>query len=122
MKAFKRMISIVMLLFLASSVYAQEFVSPIGFVDNEANRKKVMEYIKKQVKEDAVSKGETYPDKRLFDEYENLKAFKRLIKVKNTDLLQKVIKECCEINLCNYVMIFTFYQDEDKNYPESIEW
>lgn len=122
MKSLLCVMGIAILLLAASCVDAQEFVSPVGFIDTQANRQKVMEYIKVQVREDASAKGENDPQKIRYYERENLKAFKRLMKVKNTALLEKIIKECCEIKQCSYLIFFLMYQDEDRSYPETIEW
>ena len=105
---------------ISSAIYAQEFVSPIGFVDNEANRQKVIAYIKKQVKEEATAKGETNMIE--YYEQENLKAFKELIKVKNTKVLEKIIKEFCDLGSCSYMMFLMAYLDEDRSYVPVLEW
>lgn len=37
---------------LGTNLFAQSFVSPIGFISNETNKTKVITFIEKQVKDD----------------------------------------------------------------------
>jgi hypothetical protein len=101
---------------------AQSFVTPIGFVDNDENRKSVIEFIKKQVSDDYTKIGMGDPSTLRMMEEENLKAFKELIKATNVSLLQKVIKTYCDIGMCNYTTILMMYKQEDKASKKSLEW
>ena len=55
-------------------------MSPIGFVSNETNKQKVIEFIKKQVKDDYSKIGMDDPSTLRMMENENLNAFKKLMK------------------------------------------
>ena len=100
----------------------QSFVSPINFINNEANQKKVIDYIKKDVKETYSAIGMGDPSTLRMMEKENLNAFKQLIKVKNISLLQSVINTYCEIGMCNYSTILMMYKEQNKANNETLEW
>lgn len=104
------------------SLFSQSFVSPIGFVENEANKQKVISYIKKQVKDDYSAIGMDDPVTLRLMEKENLDAFKQLTKVSDKDLLKEVIKTYCEIDMCNYSTILLMYNEQKKASEETLEW
>jgi hypothetical protein len=122
MKAFKGILSTALLVLFSSVLFAQDFVSPIGFVDSELNRKKVIAFIKEQVKNDYTKVGLGDPSTLRMMEQDNLKAFKELIKVTNTSLLRDVIKTYCDVGLCNYSTILMMYKEQDKASKETLEW
>ena len=103
-------------------VVGQSFVSPINFVNNKINQKKVISYIQKDVKQTYSAIGMDDPATLRMMEKENLKAFKELIEVKNTSLLKKVIKTYCEIGMCNYSTILMMYKEQNKADNEILEW
>lgn len=107
---------------IISNLFAQSFVNPISFVDNELNKQKVISFIKKQVKEDCAAIGMDDPSTLRMMEQENLNAFKELIKITNTSLLKDVIKDCCDIGMCNYSTILMMYKEQDKASKKSLEW
>lgn len=115
-----------LLVFLAISfctdLFAQSFVSPIGFVENEANKQMVLSFIKKQVKDDYTAIGMSDPTTIRMMEEENLKAFKELTKVTNTSLLKDVIKTYCEIGMCNYTTILMMFKEQEKASKKTLEW
>ena len=117
----KTFLTLVLFVF-ALSLFSQSFVSPIGFVENETNKQKVIAYIKKQVKEDCTAIGMDDPFTLRMMEKENLDAFKKLTKVSNTTLLKKVIKTYCEIGMCNYSTILMMYNEQNKASKETLEW
>ena len=78
--------------------------------------------IKKQVKEDCACIGMDDPSIFRMMEQENLNAFKDLIKISNTSLLKDVIKDCCDIGMCNYSTILMMYKEQDKASKKSMEW
>jgi hypothetical protein len=104
------------------SLFSQSFISPIGFVENETNKQKVIAYIEKQVKEDYSAIGMNDPSTLRMMEKENLDAFKKLTKVSNTTLLKEVIKTYCEIGMCNYSTILMMYNEQNKASKETLEW
>ena len=113
---------ILILLCLPMIGFGQSFVSPINYVNNETNQKKVISYIQKDVKKTYSAIGMDDPSTLRMMEKENLNAFKELIKVKDTSLLQKVIKTYCEIGMCNYSTILMMYKEQNKANNETLEW
>ena len=113
---------LLILLCLPMIGFGQSFVSPINYVNNETNQKKVVSYIQKDVKETYSAIGMDDPSTLRMMEKENLNAFKELIKVKDTSLLQKVIKTYCEIGMCNYSTILMMYKEQNKANNETLEW
>tara|TARA_B110000196_G_scaffold287292_1_gene271521 strand:- start:1159 stop:1515 length:357 start_codon:yes stop_codon:yes gene_type:complete len=115
--------SILILLLISPFVgFGQSFVSPINYVNSETNQKRVIAYIQKDVKESYSSIGMDDPSTLRMMEKENLNAFKELIKVTNTALLQEVINTYCEIGMCNYGTILMMYREEAKANNETLEW
>jgi len=100
----------------------QSFVSPIDYNNTEANQKRVISYIQKNVKETYSLIGMDDPSTLRMMEKENLNAFKELIKISNTSLLQNVIKIYCEIGMCNYSTILMMYREQNKANNETLEW
>ncbi len=109
-------------LVLTSTLFAQSFVSPIGFVSNETNKQKVIEFIKKQVKDDYSKIGMDDPSTLRMMENENLNAFKKLTTKSNTTLLRNVIKTYCDIGMCNYTTILMMYEEQNKASKETLKW
>ena len=105
-----------------STLFAQSFVSPIGFVSNETNKQKVIAFIKKQVKDDYSKIGMDDPSTLRMMENENLNAFKKLISVSNTSLLRGVIKTYCDIGMCNYTTILMMYEEQNKASKKTLKW
>ena len=100
----------------------QSFVSPINYVNNETNQKKVISYIQKDVKQTYSAIGMDDPSTLRMMEKENLNAFIELIEVKNTSLLKKVINTYCEIGMCNYSTILMMYKEQNKANNETLGW
>ncbi len=107
-----RTIVMLFVLGLASAARGQAFVSPIGFVDSESNRKAVIRFIEHQVYTDYTSIGMKDPMTLRMMEQENMKAFKQLIRATNTALLREVIDAYCEIGMCNYNTIWMMYEEQ----------
>lgn len=105
-----------------SNLFAQTFVSPIGFTSNETNKNMVIAYIKKDVKDTYSKIGMNDPITLRMMEKENLEAFKALTKVSNRSLLKDVIKTYCDIGMCNYTTILMMYNEQNKASNKSLEW
>lgn len=110
------------LLALATTTFGQTFVSPIGFVNNETNRARVVRFIEHQVKTDYTAIGMNDPMTLRMMEDENMKAFKQLIRATNTSLLKQVIDTYCGIGMCNYSTIWMMYQEQNKAAGSSLKW
>ncbi len=119
MKAFVLLIAFVI---TGSIVYSQEFVSPINFEETEKNKKAVIDFIKKQVKDDYSAIGMDDPATLRMMEQENLDAFKELTKITNTKLLKEVIKDYCDIGMCNYSTILMMYKEQEKASKKELKW
>ena len=118
----KKLFLVFGIVFFASNLFAQSFVSPIDFISNETNKKRVISFIEKQVKDDYSAIGMDNPLILRMMEAENLKAFRELTKVTNTSLLKDVIKDYCKIGMCNYVIILMMYNEQNKASNKTLEW
>ncbi len=118
----KKILLTLSIIFFTSNIFSQSFVSPISFVSNDANIQMVISFIKKQVKEEYTAIGMGDPSTLRMMEQENLNAFKKLIKVKNTSLLKNVIKTYCEIGMCNYSTILMMYNEQNKASKKTLKW
>lgn len=118
----KKIFLTISIILFTLQLFAQSFVSPIGFVSNESNKQRVVSFIKKQVKDDYTAIGMDDPVTLRMMEEENLKAFKELITVSNTSLLRDVIKTYCEIGMCNYSTILMMYREQSKASSKSLKW
>ena len=111
-----------MFIFATANLFAQAFVSPLNFIDNEVNRNMVISYIQKQVREEYSAIGMDDPSTLRMMEKENLKAFKELLTATNTTLLSDVIKTYCDIGMCNYVTILMMYKEQEKASNSTLKW
>ncbi len=118
----KKLFLAIGIMLLTSNLFAQSFVSPIGFTSTEINKNKVISFIKKQVKDDYSAIGMDDPSTLRMMEQENLKAFKELTKVTNIPLVKNVIKTYCEIGMCNYSTILMMYNEQNKASKKTLEW
>lgn len=121
MKAFEKLMVLLLLVICTSAIYAQEFVSPIGFVDNEANRKKVIAYIIKKASEEPSMQGISEQSMRKHCQVQ-IDAFKELALVKNTTMLQNIINSARSMKKDNYLLIWIMYYESDKKYVRPFEW
>ena len=112
------------MLFIPSLIFAQSsgFIHPLEYKDTEANRAKVIEYIKSNVKKTYSEIGMDNPSTLRMMEKEELRCFKELTKVINRKLLDRVINTYCEIGMCNYNTILMMYNEELKASSEELEW
>lgn len=55
-------------------------------------------------------------------ENDNLSAFKYLIDVKNTELLNNVIEDYCSVDSCDYDFIEVMYNDQLRINGEPLTW
>ena len=117
----KKYISI-FIFFSLTNLFSQTFISPINFVGNETNKKRVISFIEKNVKETYTSIGMGQPSTLRMMEKEELRCFKELTKVKNISLLRNVIKTYCDIGMCNYSTILMMYNEENRSSKEKLKW
>ena len=112
----------ILFVFITINIFAQSFISPIDFVDNDNNRKMFISYIQRQVKDEYSAIGMDDPSTLRMMEKENLKAFKELTTVNNSTILKNVIKTYCDIGMCNYVTILMMYKEQDKANSKTLKW
>ena len=118
----KKILLLLFLLFPSVS-FGDNLISPIGFQDTDENRKKVLSFIEKNVKNELSSIGMDDPSYLRVIEKQELQAFKKLIKVKDTKLLRKVIIGNCSIfGMCNYDSILVIYMQEKKASNSKLKW
>jgi len=117
----KKLLYLVVFL-LSGNVYSQSFVSPINFISNDVNQKKVISFIENNVYKTYTSIGMGDPSTLRMMEKEELKCFKELTKVSNVNLLKNVIKTYCDIGMCNYNMILMMYREQEKSSNENLSW
>lgn len=118
----KKLFLLSIILLSGVSVFAQSFVSPINFVDTDANKQKVIAFIEHQVKTDLSAIGMDDASTLRMMEQENLDAFKELTTVTNISILERVIKTYCEIGMCNYSTILMMYNEENKASNSKLRW
>jgi len=118
----KKLLLLFGIVLFTSNLFAQSFVSPIGFTPNETNKQKVISFIKKEVKDTYSAIGMGDPSTLRMMEKENLEAFKELTTVTNLSLLKNVIKTYCEIGMCNYSTILMMYNEQNKASKKTLEW
>lgn len=118
----KKLLVLFGIILFTPNLFAQSFVSPIGFVQNETNKNKVISYIRKEVKDTYSAIGMGDPSTLRMMERENLEAFKELTKATKTNLLKDVIKTYCNIGMCNYTTILMMYNEQNKASNKTLEW
>jgi hypothetical protein len=118
----KKLSALLILFLVATNSFSQSFVSPIGFVETDANKAAVIAFIKKQVYDDCTKIGMNDPSTLKVMQEENLKSFKQLTGIANTNLLSKVIKQVCDIGMCSYQTILVMYQQQEKDSKEDLKW
>lgn len=101
--------------FFSLNIFTQTFINPINYVGDEFNDEKVVLFIKERVKDNAIANNIFDKSQIRKMESKNLKAFKKLTKVTNTELLESLIKEYSKYWYYNYSEILTLYMWEEKN-------
>lgn len=104
------------------SARAQSFVNPLDFEETEVFKKRVIEFIQKDVKRKYGELGMDDATTLRMMENEELKAFKELIGAENRRLLQKTIDKYCGIGMCDYSTINMMYKEELKAESKSLDW
>lgn len=99
--------------------FAQSFVNPIGYIDSETNRQQVVAYIHRNVTETYAKIGMNDRSRLRMIEDENLEAFKKLIQVKDTELLGQVIRDYSKTGRCDYSTFWMVYQEKEKGFRKT---
>ncbi len=118
----KKIIYTLLALLISPIIYANGLTHPLDFKGTEKEKNHVITYIKGSVKETYSKIGMGDPSTLRMMEREELKSFKALTKVKNRKLLDGVIKQYCNIGMCNYNTILMMYNEQNKASNEKLEW
>jgi hypothetical protein len=118
----REIIIAVILSALPAFVLAADFVHPLEFKDTKAEKERVINFIKENVKATYTKIGMGDPLTLRMMEKEELQNFKNLIKVKNRKLLDNVITQYCNIGMCNYNTIFMMYNEQLNASKKSLSW
>ena len=120
----QRTICLALILFLLSSinVFAANFVHPAEFTGTKAEKEQVLAFIEQDVKERYTKIGMGDPSTLRMMEKNELEAFKQLTKVTNRALLDSVIKQYCNIGMCNYDTILMMFNEQNKASNEKLSW
>jgi hypothetical protein len=96
------------------------FIHPLDY--KVKDKQKVLDFIKMNVKETYTKIGMGDPLTLRMMEKGELDAFKELTKVKNRELLDKVITTYCEMGMCTYTTILMMYKEQLKASTETLDW
>lgn len=117
---------LLVLLLTSGHVAAADFVHPLDFDGSEAQKQKVIAYVKARARldycEGAVDLCQ--PTTLRMMERENLNAFKRATKAKNREVMDRVIRDYCtgSVDLCNYTTLWMMYKENAKAAQDSLSW
>ena len=111
-----------LLLFVPLLSWGSDMISPINFNPTPANTNKVISFIKYNVKETYSIIGMDSESMLRMMEQEELRCFKELTKVQDTNLLKKVKQKYCSIGMCNYSTILMMYNEEVRASRQNLEW
>lgn len=112
----------VLLLTFSMNVFASDFVHPLDFKGTNKEKRKVVEYIIKNVKKTYGAIGMDDPSTLRMMEKKEIDLFKKLARVKDRKLLDRIITTYCGIGMCNYTTIFMMYNKELNASKESLTW
>lgn len=120
----KKYIGIAALIF--SFTVQAGFVHPMDFDGSEAQKQEVVSFIQEKVKADLCD-GQLdmcQPTTLRMMEQQNLKAFKRLTKAENREVMDRVIQDYCEsdLDMCTYDTIQMMYQQNLKASGQTLTW
>lgn len=115
-------ITVTILIMLIVPVFASDLLHPLDFKGTDAEKERVISYIKLNVKQTYGAIGMDDPATLRMMEEEELKSFKQLTEIKNRKLLDSVIATYCEIGMCNYSTILMMYQEQLKASKKELTW
>lgn len=100
------------------------FIHPANFKGTDREQREVLNYIKKQTKEEYEDLDMDDPSTLRMMEKENLKGFKSLVSnAKNIKLLNKVIEMYCDdMDMCNYGTLWMMYKEQEKASNKELSW
>lgn len=101
---------------------AASLIHPLDFKGTEEEKAKVIEQIKASVKQTYSQIGMGDPSSLRMMEKEELNSFKKLTKVESRKLLDGVIRQYCNIGMCNYNTILMMYNEQNKASKEELGW
>ena len=101
---------------------SNDFIHPLDFKNTKIEKQKVMKFIVNQVKATYTKIGMGDPATLRMMEKQELSSFKQLTKIKNRQLLDSVIKQYCNIGMCNYNTIKMMYEQQNKASKQKLTW
>jgi hypothetical protein len=101
---------------------ATDLIHPLDFKGAQKERAEVIEQIKVSVNQTYSQIGMDDPATLRMMEKEELNSFKKLTKVENRKLLDRVIQQYCNIGMCNYNTILMMYNEQNKASKEELSW
>jgi len=102
------------------------FISPIGYIDTQANRQRVVSYIEARVHDQycrsALKMCSPASLRRM--ERANLEAFQALLQTKDKNLLKTMIRQYCNggLNMCSYVTLNRMYAHNLEAKHKKLKW
>ncbi len=114
--------TVILLLLVSMNSFVSGLIHPLDFKGTEGEKSKVIEQIKVDVKETYSKLGMGDPLTLRMMEKEELKSFKKLIKIRDRQLLDRVIEQYCSLGMCNYNTILMMYKEQEKASKEDLEW
>lgn len=118
----KKYFALAVLCSLSSVSFAADLIHPMDFNGTEAEKKRVVSQITASVKETYTSIGMGDPYTLRMMEKEELRSFKALTQVTNRKLLDSVIRQYCNIGMCNYNTILMMYNEQNSAASRKLTW
>ncbi len=118
----KRALALIILLLVCAVAFSDDFIHPLDFRGTEPEKKAVIAFIEKYVKDTYTKLGMGDPATLRMMEKEELEAFKKLTGAKNRKLLDEMIRTYSAIGMGTYSTIFMMYEEQLKASQESLSW
>ena len=111
---------------LVSATANAGFIHPLDFDGSESQKQEVISYIQARVKADYCD-GQLdmcQPTTLRIMEKQNLTAFKKLTKVSDRKILDRVIKDYCQgaLDMCTYTTLEIMYKQNVKATKQELSW
>lgn len=118
----KKYLALAVLCTLPSVSFAYDLIHPLDFNGSTAEKERVISQITASVKETYSKVGMGDPSTLRMMEKEELRSFKALTQVTNRKLLDSVIRQYCNIGMCNYNTILMMYNEQNSAASRKLTW
>ncbi|MHC5176653.1 hypothetical protein [Serratia rhizosphaerae] len=123
MQVKKTLLTLGLLLPMATMAMPKGFVDPTTFKGSEAEKQSAINYIKARTQKDMKTIGVDSPATLRMMEQSNLDAFKQLTEAADKKLLKKVIKTyCSQIDMCTYQNLKMMYDRDLEASKQDLNW